>query len=484
MKASRVETLIGVLNKAVVVLFVCCVAKAQATDPANGNLQWLSTRIESYETVRRGEPAMTISPVAYWEPLPLPLPESTQETPGTTPPETSPETSSDTSPETSTDALGRFQSPGMDPAASTQLANNFTADPRFASGIVVVRGNVALKIGGYVKADLIKDFNAINSPDSFDPTAIPTSGPQYERVNFIARQSRLSFDTRWIVEDQIARAFIEADFFGDAANGSDSLRMRHAYGHIGHLTTGQTWTTFTDPSAVPQTLDVDGSVSNVNRRQGLVRWTQPLYLEGLSLAVAVEDPRILIEAPSALPGNGRTQVPDFITRLRLERDWGEFQGACVIRELGYQPLGESVISKTAWGFNFTGSFLVTHRNKVYYQVTFGEGIGSYRGSPDVVATGPNSGQILPMFGWMVGVKQEWTDRLTSNLTFSQLSLGDVPGQDPDNLKDTTYLAVNLIANPYERVFCGVEYLFGIRDDVSGARGTANRLQMSFGFYLP
>jgi hypothetical protein len=27
-------------------------------------------------------------------------------------------------------------------------------------------------------------------------------------------------------------------------------------------------------------------------------------------------------------------------------------------------------------------------------------------------------------------------------------------------------------------------LYGVRDDVSGASGSANRLQMSFGFYLP
>jgi hypothetical protein len=63
-------------------------------------------------------------------------------------------------------------------------------------------------------------------------------------------------------------------------------------------------------------------------------------------------------------------------------------------------------------------------------------------------------------------------------------LDDVPGQDPDSLRGTTYLAVNLIANPYERVFTGVEYLYGVRDDASGASGAANRLQMSFGFYLP
>jgi hypothetical protein len=85
---------------------------------------------------------------------------------------------------------------------------------------------------------------------------------------------------------------------------------------------------------------------------------------------------------------------------------------------------------------------------------------------------------------MIGLKHEWSDCLTSNVTFSKLSLDDVPGQDPDSLRATTYLAVNLIASPYQRVFTGVEYPYGVRDDVGGASGAANRLQMSFGFYLP
>jgi hypothetical protein len=202
------------------------------------------------------------------------------------------------------------------------------------------------------------------------------------------------------------------------------------------------------------------------------------------LGAAVEDPQILIENPDAIPGEGRTESPDFITRLRYEQDWGEFQGAMVLRKLGFQPTNEPVITENAWGFNFTGSFLLLKETKGYYQITFGEGIGSYRGSPDVVATGPNSAAILPMFGWMVGVHHDWNDSLTSNVTFSKLTLKDIPGQAPTNLRSTTYLAVNLIANPYERVFCGIEYLFGIREDVDGDSGDANRLQMACGFYLP
>ncbi len=262
------------------------------------------------------------------------------------------------------------------------------------------------------------------------------------------------------------------------------MRLRHAYGSFGNLTVGQTWTTFTDPSAVPQTLDTEGAVSNVNRRQGLLRWQSPLWSDSISLALAVEDPRITIEVPEQVNGELRTETPDFVTRLRLEEDWCEFQIAMVLRELGFQPTGQDVLDELAWGFNFTGSVLFQPESKVYYQITFGEGIGSYRGSPDVVATGPMTAEILPVFGWMVGLKHSWNDRLTSNVTFSELTLDDVAGQSPDNLRNTSYFAINLIQNPYERVFWGVEYLYGVRTNQSLDSDNARRLQMSFGFFLP
>lgn len=376
-----------------------------------------------------------------------------------------------------------FELDGNEEGVDARLDNNFTNFPEFTGGIVVFGDDVALKIGGYIKADLIKDFDAIGSTDVFDTTTIPTSGPNRQNARFHARQSRLSFDTRWRTEGETVRAFVEGDFFGGEPN-NPTFRLRHAYGRLGRFTAGQTWTTFTDPSAVPQTLDREGGVSNVNRRQGLVRWDQPLWCDDLSFAMALEDPEINVEAASMLMGQGRTEFPDFITRIRYQRDWGELRGAYVLRTLGFQPIGEPVINENGWGFNFTGAVFVLEDTKAYYQITFGDGIGSYRGSPDVVATGPNSAEVVGSFGWMVGVHQQWNDSLTSNLTFSRLHMEDIPGQDPDNLRSTTYLAVNLISNPYERVFYGIEYLYGVREDASGARGDANRLQLSFGFFLP
>ncbi|MEM9644995.1 MAG: DcaP family trimeric outer membrane transporter [Planctomycetota bacterium] len=377
-----------------------------------------------------------------------------------------------------------FRTTEFDRGSSASIGNDFNRFPEFEDGIIIVGQNAAMKIGGYVKADLISDFDAIDSTDSFDTTSIPVGAGPRQNARFHARQSRLSFDTRWRLGGEVARAFLEADFFGSASDGSDAFRLRHAYGRIGRLTAGQTWTTFTDPSAVPASLDTEGAVSNVNRRQGLVRLDFPFGWEGVSWAIALENPRINIEVPTGIQGVGRTETPDFVTRLRYELDAAEFQVAMVIRELGFQRVGEAVVTDAAYGFNLTGSAFLSERIKAYSQITFGEGIGSYRGSADVVATGANTAEILPMFGWMVGIQRAWSDRLSSNLTVSELTLDRIAGQDSGNLRSTTYVAVNLIQNPYERVFWGIEYLHGIRENQGGDSASANRIQMSFGFYLP
>lgn len=380
--------------------------------------------------------------------------------------------------------ISRFRTESFDRASLSSLDNNFTAFPEFSGGLVVAGEDAAMKLGGFVKADFIADLDPMESIDTFDTTQIPIGEEKYRNARFHAKQSRLSFDTRWRVNEELIRAYVEMDFFGGADGENGLLRLRHTYGTIGRFTAGQTWTTFTDPSAIPQTLDIEGAVSNVNRRQGLIRFNQPLGESGWSWAASLENPNIKIEVPVGVVGQGRTESPDFVTHLRLDRVWGETQAAFLVRRLGFQPVDQPVITGTGWGLNLTGSIHITDATRLYSQVTFGEGIGSYRGLPDVVATGANSASILPMFGWMVGCKRAWGRRLTSNLTVSQVTLDDIPGQSLSNLRQTSYLAINCIYNPFPRVFGGVEYLHGLRENQNGQQADANRIQMSFGYYLP
>lgn len=352
--------------------------------------------------------------------------------------------------------------------------------PDFEGGLIVLGRNVAMKIGGYVKADFIYDFDPIDNTDAFDTTTIDVDAPDRTNFRAHARQTRLSFDTRWKTNSQIVRILVEADFFSDR----DRFRLRRAFGEVGRLLVGQTWTTFADISASPATLDFEGSVSNVNRRQAQARWTQDIIDDFLSLALSVEDARFIIIPPPGVTGDSRSPSPDFVAQGRIERDWGQFEVAYLYRVSGFQPTGGKVFTGSAGGFNISGTVVLVESTKAYYQILFGDGIGSYRGLPDAAPISATEGELLPLFAWMVGVTHDWNDRLSSNFTYAENSLDPTPLQDIDDVRGTTYLAANLIWNPMERVKVGIEYLYGTRENVDRRKRPAHRIQTAFIFDLP
>ena len=354
------------------------------------------------------------------------------------------------------------------------------AAPEFKDGLIIVRRNIAMKLGGYVKVDFIYDFDAIDSTDSFITTSIPVGAPDRTNSRAHARQTRLSADTRWKTNGRVVQVFVEGDFFSE----NDQFRLRHAYGEVGSLLVGRTWTTFTDVTAAPATLDFEGSVSNVNRRQAQARWKQSIVDDVLTIAFAVEDTQFIIIPPPSVSGESRSPSPDVVTRVRMEQDWGKFQAAFLYRVGAFQPTGDRVVTGDAWGLNFTGAVLLVESTKAYYQILFGEGIGSYRGLPDAAPATTTTDEILPLFGWMVGVTHRWNNQFSSNFTYAENSLENAALQDAGDVHETTYLAANLVWSPLERVKMGIEYLYGVRRNVDRSEGDAHRFQTAVAFALP
>ena len=127
---------------------------------------------------------------------------------------------------------------------------------------------------------------------------------------------------------------------------------------------------------------------------------------------------------------------------------------------------------------------MTDTSKVYHQIVFGEGIGSYRGLPDAAPESATTDKVLGFTGWMVGYTRDWTERLSSNFTYAENALDNSLLQPPDDERRTTYLAANSIWNPVDRVKVGIEYLYGLLENVDREVGVAHRIQVSFIFDLP
>jgi hypothetical protein len=353
--------------------------------------------------------------------------------------------------------------------------------PDFLSGAVIRSGPLVTKIGGYVKADLIRDFDPIDSTDEFDPTTIPVGAPPRTNSRFHTRQSRLNLDNRWLVRgEEPIRVMIEGDFFGD----NSTFRLRHAYGESGHWLIGQTWSTFAHRAALPNTLDAVGDVASISRRQAQLRWTNHLIEDRLLFSAALEDSQVSVDDEFLSVGAPRSEFPDAIVRLRLMSETSQFQIAGLARRLGFQPNGQDVRTFTGRGMNVTGLVDITSDDRIYGGILWGSGIGDYRDLPDLAPISTTQGKTLESLAWYVGLKHQWSTQWSSNLTYSAAAVEHTAFQAADALTENRYMAANLIWKPRKHGFIGVEYLRGFRENGDGNGDDANRIMMSVGFILP
>ena len=152
-------------------------------------------------------------------------------------------------------------------------------------------GSWQLTLGGYFKLDLIHDFDANSSPDSFDPRSIPVDGTKGTNTRIHARETRLSLGLEGPAEGRNLKLFLEGDFYGTG----NAFRLRHAYARYGALLAGQTWTTVMDEDNIPPTIDFETPLAAPFVRQGLLRVTTGLSKRSeLAFAVEESDPEILI----------------------------------------------------------------------------------------------------------------------------------------------------------------------------------------------
>src|SRR5436190_19770600 len=174
----------------------------------------------------------------------------------------------------------------QDPAPGTQPTTPPPATtPMSTNGLQWQLGDYVVKLGGYVKVDLIHDFNEIGSTDNFDPRTIPVTNDEGTNTRVHARSTRLHLDVAGPTSAGPMRIYVEGDFFGD----NNAFRLRHAFGTVAGVLGGQTWSTFMDEDCMPETLDYDSPIAYPLIRQGQIRYTK--QLEGGSYwAIALEDP--------------------------------------------------------------------------------------------------------------------------------------------------------------------------------------------------
>jgi hypothetical protein len=342
-------------------------------------------------------------------------------------------------------------------------------------------GDYTVKFGGYVKLDLIHDFNQIGSKDDFDPRTIPTNnGESNPGMSTLmqAKETRFNVDVRGPTSAGPMRVFFEGDFF----NSDSTFRIRHAYGEIEGLLAGQTWSTFMDETAFPETLDFESPIGFPSIRQAMVRYTRKFDDQGNYAAIALEDPKSAIITPTVggtpVPGAIEEPIPDFTGRLYLKNEYGHAQLGLFAGAARFNPTAAPAQNAFLWGANLSTKIEVYDKDYAIGQVMYGPGIGRYRGGTTAAPDASGNIQAVEVFAVTGAYQHHWTDEWRSNVTYSWAK-GNLPGGVPvTTTESVSYLAVNLIWQFCDKAWCGVEYLYGSNESQDDHRGEASRVQFS------
>src|SRR5262249_15407270 len=128
--------------------------------------------------------------------------------------------------------------------------------------------------------------------------------------------------------------------------------------------------------------------------------------------------------------------------------------------------------------NLSTMFDVGRKDHAIVQVTYGPGVGRYRGGITAAPDSNGSLDAVEIFGLMGAYQHAWNDEWRSTATYAS-ARSNLPGSVPaPTTASVSYLAVNLIWQFCDKAWVGAEYLYGSNETEDGHRGEASRVQFS------
>ena len=375
------------------------------------------------------------------------------------------------------------QQPSQTPAGATaeQVNSEAAPDPEMSPE----EGATRMDIYGAAMFDTGYEGKPSN-PTWFDvlrPTQLPSFPGQYGiGGNWFTsvRQSRFGVKTYTHTSLGELKTIFEFELFGTGVDaGQTTFRLRHAWGELGQIGAGQTWSTFMDPDVFPNSIEYWGPNGMVFFRNVQLRWT-PWHDGDSNFAIAIERPGAssdggvysdFIEMRNIQP---RFLVPDFSAHYRLAREWGHLQIAGIVRDIKWHDPTPGPInlsgSAVGWGVNLSGSAKVW-KGVARLQAVYGPGIENYMNDA-TVDIGPQNnfsnpfrpitGKALPVLGLVAFMDFNWNKHFTSTAGWSFVNITNSNASLPSDYHRGNYALANLLYYPVSNMLIGPELQFGTR----------------------
>jgi len=345
------------------------------------------------------------------------------------------------------------------------------------------------KFGGYIKATAtFTDYSdgelasGSGLRDLYIPAAIPVGGVgESQDFDFGAKESRINFKSNHLLENgSTLTTTIEMDFLfppggNERVSNSYNPRVRHAFFTYNNWLFGQTWSTFQDVVALPESADfLAASDGIIFVRQAMARYTNGPW------QLALENPESTV---TPYGGGGRIVTddnsrPDIIARYNHKAEWGHVTVSALLRELEFNN-GSNSESTSATGISVTSKLKVGAKNDIRVNFATGTGMGRYVGlntaNGAVLDASGNLDAIDSTLG-TVAYRHHWNNEWRSNFILSAMQIDNDTSLTGTAVTESVgSFQINLLYSPVPKLTMGVGYLSASRQIEAGAEGDLDRV---------
>lgn len=352
--------------------------------------------------------------------------------------------------------------------------------------------------GGFIKADAIFSQysdaqRAGNVGDDFlvpSTTAVGDGSNEGDLVfDAHARTSRIFFKTATKTDVGEIKTHIEMDFNAgndERLTNQSSTGLRHAFvswknSENSSILAGQTWTTFFNPAALPESADFVGTTSGtIFARQTQVRYTQDVGSG--KVMFSAENPSVsLHDAGSGYDNNqvDDSGMPDLVGRYDNSTGALNYSAAAMVRQINYND-GTNDDSQIGYGITVSGKYAFSNGDDFKFMLSQGH-LGRYialNAFRDGAVEADGDIELITTMGGYMAYRHMWSDKLRSTISYAYSEADNPDTVVADVTKSVNNANINLMYSPTKNLTFGGEYILAERELESGTDGDLNRLQLT------
>lgn len=355
---------------------------------------------------------------------------------------------------------------------------------------------------GFIHVDAYKDLKGRTADWAFEPGTIAIDNDpsglnddtRTGKFNITPRVTRFGVKTHTPTDMGALRTKLEFDFYeyGDnnykmGFNNGFNPRLRHAYGELeadwGTLLVGQTWSTFMNLDATPETVDFNGHGSAQIQRQPMVRLSRNYDALG-SVAVALENAASMVNGERPQVDNSLDKRPDLVLSWTKSGDFGTVGANALATRYSFDDNAGNSAERNAYGVSLGGAFKLGGQDTLLALLTGGNGIARYLPSANYnweVFDGEKI-RLSDARAVTVGWARTWTDKVRTNLSYGQTHLdvdaAYLAAYGPSANEKIRHAFANLFWSFTQNAELGLEYAWGERELNTGEKGLYRRIQTS------